>query len=1375
MEENNENEDTGVLNAPETSPTQFNKQMFMSNVPLPHKLNVKGNLANNWKQWKKVWNAYETVTELSKRESNYRVAAFITCIGPEALQIHTGLPFTNDDERNDIATVMKLWDDHCLGKTNVIYERYKFNNRSQGEHESVDEYVTVLRSLVETCEFQTLKDDLIRDRLVCGIRDNSVRRKLLQESKLTLERCVDVCRAAEATKNQLKDIASIQSKESSGKDNVNKVEHYRVSQKRGLRKPGTKVNKDAYTVTCKYCGKQHERVKEKCPAYGKKCAKCGKENHFAAKCRSKQAPKKQEDTRNVNTLSESSEEEELFNLTSDDIKADVSNSYDKKIYATMEISGQPVKMQVDSGASCNILPKKYLPPNTKIQQKDKELVMYSKTKMATLGTARIGFRNLRNNKKYRAEFVVIEGNYTPIIGARAAQQMSLIVVQRHNIFQVNAKEAAEDPNQHVLMKEDVLHDYHDVFNGLGKMDGKLHLEVYSSAQPVIMPPRRVPIAVKGKLKDELKRLEGMGVIAKQEAPTLWVSSLVVTEKSNGQLRVCIDPQHLNKAIKRAHYPLPVIEEVLPELADARMFSKLDLKDGFLQIELDEESSKLTTFQTPWGRYRWLRLPFGVAPAPENFQQKLDQNLEGLKGVYKIADDILVTGQGPNPERDHDINLLRLLQRCRERNIVLNAAKFEFKCTSVPFIGHTLTQNGLQPDPSKVEAITKMEKPQNVEAVRRLIGMVMYLSKFLNGLSSVCEPLRRLTHKDATWLWSSEHDETFEKIKGMVSSTPLLKYFNPSDPTEGQGDASSTGLGFVLTQNDQPVTFASRALTPAETRYSQIEKELLALVFGLEHNHQYVYGRKITLWTDHKPLVSISRKPLATAPKRLQRLLLRLQQYDTEIHYKPGKEMYVPDTLSRAHLKSCQRSETEEETEHVHAMTFLPMSQVQFEELKKESTKDDTIQQLSATIISGWPDHKSKLPTNLHPYYSIRDELSVHEGVVFKGQRAVIPFTMRAKMKDKVHAAHTGIQGCLRRAREAIYWPGMNKDLTNFIAKCDICASYQDSAQAKEPLIPHQTPRRPWEKIGVDIFTFRSKDNLCTVDYYSDYFEVDVLSSKTGEVVIGKLKKHFAIHGIPDVIHSDNGPPFSSPEFSVFTERYEIKHTTSSPKHPQSNGKVENAVKTAKNLLKKSQESGTDYHLTLLIWRNTPTEGLDSSPAQRLFGRRTRTLLPTTTKQLKPNLVPTIRRKESRKSRQAMYFNRRASKLPTLEQGTIVRVLLDPEAKPKRWHKGKIIKIINQRSYQVELEDGRRFRRNRVHLRTSAESFTPKRNQELEESEYDFIPNLPNAPPTPTPPEDQLRNPNSPASDMPNHPPQPGLRRSQRNTRLPNHLQGFVLY
>ncbi|XP_028415809.1 uncharacterized protein K02A2.6-like [Dendronephthya gigantea] len=515
----------------------------MSNVPLPHNLSVKGNLAKNWKQWKQVWKAYETVTDLAKRDSSYRVATFITCIGSEALQIHMGLPFASDEEKNDITTVMKLWDDYCLGKTNVIYERYKFNNRAQEQNETIDEYVTSLRSLVETCEFQSLKDDLIRDRIVCGIRDNGVRRKLLQESKLTLERCVDVCRAAEATKNQLKDIANVQGAESPN-DSVYKTD---TQNQHKANKWDSRKTRDG--KGCKYCGKQHENIKEKCPAFGKICARCGKQNHFAAKCRSKPLV----DHRNVNNLSDSSEEE-LFTVSAGDNTKSGNANFDKKIYATMEISGKPVKMQVDSGATCNILPKHLLPPNTEIQKKAKELIMYSKIKMTTLGTAKVSFRNLKNSKKYRAEFVIIEGNYTPIIGAKAAQQMNLIVVQKQNILHVSTENVAKLPTEHNLTKQEILSEYSDVFNGLGKMDGKLHFLVDESAKPVVMAPRRVPIAVKEKLKAELDRLEMMGVLTKQEAPTKWVSSLVVTEKANGQVRVCIDPQHLNKVLKRAHYP-----------------------------------------------------------------------------------------------------------------------------------------------------------------------------------------------------------------------------------------------------------------------------------------------------------------------------------------------------------------------------------------------------------------------------------------------------------------------------------------------------------------------------------------------------------------------------------------------------------------------------------------------------------------------------------------------------------------------------------------------------------------------------------------------------------------------------------------------------
>ena len=429
-----------------------------------------------------------------------------------------------------------------------------------------------------------------------------------------------------------------------------------------------------------------------------------------------------------------------------------------------------------------------------------------------------------------------------------------------------------------------------------------------------------------------------------------------------------------------------------------MFSKVDLKEGFLQVELDEESSHLTVFQTPWRRYRFQRMPFGFTPAPEIFQMKLDQNLEGLKGVFKIADDILITGQGETKreaDEDHDRNLKSLLDRCRGRNIKLNKKKFTFKCDDVQFIGHRLTKEGLKPDPAKVKAILSMKKPDDIAAVQRLMGMVKYLSKFLGDLSQICEPIRRLTHKDEPWVWTKEQDAAFDKIKEAVSFAPVLKYFDSSKPTEGSGDASSQGLGFVLTQEDHPATYASRALTQAEQCYSQIEKELLAQVFGLEHNHQYVYGKKVILYTDHKPLVSISSKPLAAAPKRF---LLRLQQYDAEIRYRPGREMYLADTLSRAYLSQSltdpQRSETEEEVESIHAVDYLAISEQQLSEIKQETAKDPTLQTLKNVILRGWPENSCSVPKEVSVYFNVRDELAVQDGIIFKGQRCVIPKTLR---------------------------------------------------------------------------------------------------------------------------------------------------------------------------------------------------------------------------------------------------------------------------------------------------------------------------------------------------------------------------------------------
>ena len=249
-------------------------------------------------------------------------------------------------------------------------------------------------------------------------------------------------------------------------------------------------------------------------------------------------------------------------------------------------------------------------------------------------------------------------------------------------------------------------------------------------------------------------------------------------------------------------------------------------------------------------------------------------------MYAVADDAIVTGRGETYEeavKNHDMNMLALLKHCQQKNLKLSKEKSRFKCEEVSFIGHTLTQNGLKIDPAKVDAITKMNKPKDVAGVQRFIGMVKYLAKFLPRLSEVSEPLRNLTHKNAPWVWGKDHDKSFADIQKAICEAPILNYFDHKAATEGQADASSKGLGFGLMQEGRPVSYARRALIPAEQNYSQIEKELLAQVFEVEHHHTYIYGREITLLTDHKPLVSI-------VSKRLQRLLLRLQSYDVKICY-----------------------------------------------------------------------------------------------------------------------------------------------------------------------------------------------------------------------------------------------------------------------------------------------------------------------------------------------------------------------------------------------------------------------------------------------------------------------------------------------------------
>ena len=385
----------------------------------------------------------------------------------------------------------------------------------------------------------------------------------------------------------------------------------------------------------------------------------------------------------------------------------------------------------------------------------------------------------------------------------------------------------------------------------------------------------------------------------------------------------------------------------------------------------------------------------------------------------------------------------------------------------------------------------------------MLGLAQYLSKFLPCLSDITKPLRELTQNDIQWFWGDTQQTALDTLKEAVTETPVLRYYNVKEEVVIQCDASASGMAAALLQSGQPVAYCFRAMTPAETRYAQIEKELLAIVFAVESFERYVYGRdKVVVESDHKPLQFIFQKPLHAVPKRLQRMLLRLQKYSLYVFYKRGKEMYLADTLSRAYLQEVNALDLIPELEEIDHKQYLAVSEERLQQINHASADDPVLQQLRATICRGWPESKSDLPETLYPYYDHRDTLTVQGDLVFKGQQLVVPACLRKELMAVAHSTHIGIEGCLPRARESLYWPRMSKELREYVAKCDICLSHR-IAQQKEPLMQHEVVARPWSKIGADLCELNNRMLLVMCDYYSNYIEIAKLSSVTSRSISRK--------------------------------------------------------------------------------------------------------------------------------------------------------------------------------------------------------------------------------------------------------------------------------
>ena len=407
------------------------------------------------------------------------------------------------------------------------------------------------------------------------------------------------------------------------------------------------------------------------------------------------------------------------------------------------------------------------------------------------------------------------------------------------------------------------------------------------------------------------------------------------------------------------------------------------------------------------------------------------------------------------------------------------------------MGNIVSESGLKPGIEKVCAITQLPLPQSKEELQRFLGMVNYLSQFIPNQSEITAPLQNLQKKDVMWIWSYEHTQAVERLKQILSSQPVLKFHDPTKPVKLQVDASKAGLGACVLQDGHPIAYASRSLTQAEEYYAQIEKELLAVVFGCERFNHYVYGRPVDVESDHKPLVSVNKKPLTKVSPRLQCLLLRLQKYEVNITYVPGKYMYVADTLSRAYLdEPPSEQELSDDMEViVHSLVErLPLTKEKLAQMKAATAQDEILQMLSKVARNGWPSHKSKLPASVAYYWNLRAEIDEAEGLLFPGEKLIIPQEMRQDVLNCIHESHPGMEKCKSRARAVVYWPSMSTAIERVISKCSACLTYQRENQ-KEPLLPHEVPQRPWQKLGANIFELNSKSYLLVVDYYPKHPEL----------------------------------------------------------------------------------------------------------------------------------------------------------------------------------------------------------------------------------------------------------------------------------------------
>lgn len=719
-------------------------------------------------------------------------------------------------------------------------------------------------------------------------------------------------------------------------------------------------------------------------------------------------------------------------------------------------------------------------------------------------------------------------------------------------------------------------------------------------------------------------------------------------------------------------------------------------------------------------YRYKRLMFGICSAPELFQKVMETIVAGLEGVVVFLDDVMVYGRS---SEEHDRRLNALLDRLESYGVLLNHQKCQYNVTSLQFLGYDLSADGVKPTESRVQAIQEFRAPLSASELRSFLGLVTYVGRFVPHLASKTDPLRSLLRKGVPFKWEEIHQKAFESIKQEILSTGFLGFFNPADTTLLIADASPTGLGAVLLQENRSnekriIAFASKALTDLERKYFQTEREALALVWAVERFKLFLLGTKFKLITDCKPLDFLFSHRSKPCP-RIERWVLRVQSFSFEVVYQPGATN-LADSLSRLPVVQPKPFDQDTELYIMKVTTSAIPEALTIQEIEEHTNRDEMIQKVMIALDNGvWPDE-------IKMFKPFQTELYRSGGLLMRGERIVIPADLQQQTLRIAHESHPGIVSMKRRLRQKVWWPAVDKQAEKVVKSCKSC-TIVSALDPPEPIKNTRMPDRAWADLAADfVGPLPSGHNLLViVDYFSRFVEVVVMKQITATLTVQAFHETFCRFGFPETLKTDNGPQFTGEEMKTFCKQFGIEHRKTTPYWPQANGEVERVNGMIEKHLKISHLEETewkwDLRMSVLMYNSTPHSSTGVAPSVLLFGRLIRDKLPAVSTGPNRLIEEAMDRDKVSKRKSADYTDsRRRAKQRELKAGDIVfvkRMIKDNKLastfSPEEW------KIVHRCGSDVTLQSmvsDKIIHRNVAHLklRTSSRSDSQEETSDEEE-------------------------------------------------------------